>query len=198
MSTTVLGIIWGLAILAWVAIRMPRRRKAKKRKVVAHQRSLWERTALGLCILGLFVFPFAYFLSGWPAGANYRPSIAQSLLGVAALGAFLWVFYLAHKQLADNWSVTLEVRENHTLVQEGLYRYVRHPMYSSFWLWGLGQALIVPNMAAGLAGIASVALLYFTRVNKEEDMMRNQFGQDYETYSQKTGRIIPKLTAFQR
>ncbi|MEM1037967.1 MAG: protein-S-isoprenylcysteine O-methyltransferase [Pseudomonadota bacterium] len=193
MTSSIAAALWAATLIAWIAIRMPRRRKAKRKKVVAHRRSLWERTALGLCIFGLFVLPLLYFTTGFPAYANRVPYAWTLVLGSAVMVGFLVVFYLAHKQLADNWSVTLELREDHQLVQNGLYQYVRHPMYTSFWLWGIGQALLVPNWVAGLAGIVSVALLYFSRVHQEEAMMRDQFGAQYDAYCAKTGRVMPRL-----
>ncbi|MEL6734723.1 MAG: protein-S-isoprenylcysteine O-methyltransferase [Pseudomonadota bacterium] len=193
MTSSIAAALWGATLIGWIAIRMPRRRKAKRKKVVAHRRSLWERTALGLCIAGLFVLPLIYFTTGFPAYANRVPYIWTLVLGTGVMIGFLVVFYLAHKQLADNWSVTLELREDHQLVQNGLYQYVRHPMYSSFWLWGIGQALLVPNWVAGFAGVVSVAVLYFSRVHQEEAMMRDQFGTQYDAYCAKTGRVIPRL-----
>ena len=55
-------------------------------------------------------------------------------------------------RLGRNWSITLEIRDSHRLVTDGLYRYVRHPMYTSFWLWAIAQALLIPNWIAGLQG----------------------------------------------
>jgi len=193
MTESIAAALWGVTLIAWLAIRLPRRRKAKKKKVVAHRRSAWERIALGLCIVGLFVLPLLYFTTGWPSIADRTATVWSLILGTLIMVAFLLVFYLAHKQLAGNWSVTLEVREDHSLVQNGLYQYIRHPMYTSFWLWGIGQAFLVPNWIAGLAGLASIAVLYFSRVGQEEAMMRDQFGAEYDAYCAKTGRVIPRL-----
>ena len=51
-----------------------------------------------------------------------------------------------------NWSVSLEIRDKRRLVTDGLYRYVRHPMYASFWMWAIAQALLIPNRWPGLPG----------------------------------------------
>ena len=107
--------------------------------------------------------------------------------------AFLHMFYFSHKHLARNWSVTLEIRKNHELVDNGIYRLIRHPMYTSFWLWGLAQFLLIPNWIAGPAGLASVALLYFGRIEEEEKMMHEQFGEAYREYCNRTYRLWPKL-----
>ncbi|MCY1383563.1 hypothetical protein D9M69_717040 [compost metagenome] len=66
-------------------------------------------------------------------------------------------------------------------------------MYTSFMLMGVGQALLLPNWVAGLAGLFGFALLFFLRVDKEERMMLEIFGIQYRDYMQRTKRIVPYL-----
>jgi protein-S-isoprenylcysteine O-methyltransferase Ste14 len=104
-----------------------------------------------------------------------------------------WVFWKSHQDLGRNWSPRLEIRESHRLVTEGIYRRIRHPMYLSIWLLVIAQAMILPNYVAGFSGLVPFALLYFLRVGKEEKMMGEEFGGEYEQYLRKTGRLVPKL-----
>jgi protein-S-isoprenylcysteine O-methyltransferase Ste14 len=104
-----------------------------------------------------------------------------------------WVFWRSHRDLGTNWSPTLEIREQHTLVTHGIYRRIRHPMYLSIWLLVIAQALILQNYIAGFSGLVPFALLYFLRVPKEERMMREEFGKAYDEYLLVTGRILPKF-----
>ena len=193
MTETIAAIIWGLGILLWGAIRFPRRRVAQKTKVIADRKSTFEWIALTACIIGLVVLPLLYIVTGAPGFSDRSFAAWNGWFGLVVMVAFLITFRMSHKHLGKSWSVTLEVREDHKLVTQGIYRYVRHPMYSSFWLWGIAQALLVPNWIAGFAGLASVALLYFGRVAAEEEMMRDEFGEDYVAYCARTGRIIPRL-----
>ena len=62
---------------------------------------------------------------------------------------------------------------------EGIYRFVRHPMYSAFFAWGVAQALLLPNWIAGPAGLVGFAILFFGRVGREEQMMIEAFGDQY-------------------
>jgi len=193
MSTDVAAILWCLSIVAWLVIRWPHRRRARKTKVVADQRSVAEWTALTGCTIGLVVIPAIHLATGILSFADYRFSAPQGFLGVAAMLGFLVLFHLSHRDLARNWSVTLEIREDHKLVDHGVYARIRHPMYTSFWLWALGQAFLIPNLIAGMTGLVAVAWLYFSRVGKEEAMMQAQFGADYDAYKKRTARLVPGL-----
>jgi len=96
-----------------------------------------------------------------------------------------------HRELGRSWSVTLEIRDQHALVTHGLYKHVRHPMYTAFWMWGLSQLLLLPNWIAGLAGLAGFGILYFCRIGPEEQLMLDVFGDDYRAYMERTKKIIP-------
>jgi protein-S-isoprenylcysteine O-methyltransferase Ste14 len=95
--------------------------------------------------------------------------------------------------LGTNWSITLEIRENHRLVTEGLYGWVRHPMYLALLIYSAGQALVLPNYLAGLSNGVAMALLFAVRVGSEERMMLEEFGKDYEAYMARTKRLFPGL-----
>src|SRR5437763_11354232 len=85
------------------------------------------------------VFSFAeYSLRSWPFGA-----------GVVCLVGGLWWFHRSHSDLGTYWSVTLELRENHRLITQGVYRYVRHPMYTALVLHSIGHALVLPTLVVG-------------------------------------------------
>ncbi len=193
MTSTVAAIIWVIGIFVWAAIRLPRERVARRTKVVTDKRSTWERIALTLCGLGLVVLPAITLATNWLDFADLPFQPFAAWFGTFTMIAFLALFYATHKQMGKNWSVSLELREGHKLLTDGLYKYVRHPMYSSFWLWGIAQMLLIPNWIGGLAGIVSVAILYYSRVAKEEDMMRAQFGQEYDDYCERTPRIFPQI-----
>ena len=95
--------------------------------------------------------------------------------------------------LGQNWSPTLQIREGHSLITNGLYRYIRHPMYASQWLWVIAQPLLLHNWIAGVGGVLAFLPLYFVRVPQEEQMMIEQFGEAYRAYRQRTGQILPRL-----
>lgn len=67
------------------------------------------------------------------------------------------------------------------------------PMYASEWLWVLAQPLLLQNWIAGVGAALLFIPFYFGRVAGEEKMMLKQFGNEYESYMQHSGRVIPKF-----
>jgi protein-S-isoprenylcysteine O-methyltransferase Ste14 len=66
-------------------------------------------------------------------------------------------------------------------------------MYTSLGLWGLAQALLLPNWIAGLGGLPAFLAFYLVRVPQEEQMMLEHFGDAYRAYCAQTGRVVPHL-----
>ncbi len=87
----------------------------------------------------------------------------------------------------------MEIREEHTLVTRGIYKYMRHPMYSAHFLWAIAQALLLQNWIAGPAFLVTSVPLYLFRVPVEERMMLERFGEEYRLYMNRTGRMFPRL-----
>jgi protein-S-isoprenylcysteine O-methyltransferase Ste14 len=186
-------IIWVLGIAAWYIVRHPFERRAKRVRIVSSKRSRAEMVGLASALIGMAVIPGFYVATGMPEAANYRTSSWAVALGALIFCAALWVFRRTHKELGRNWSISLEIREQHKLVREGPYALVRHPMYTSFLLMALGQAFLLANWVAGLAGLAGFAVLFFLRVENEEHMMLENFGPQYRDYMARTKRLIPYI-----
>ena len=182
-----------LGIVAWSVIRYPFERRAKRVRVVSNRRSPSETVGLASALLGLAILPGFYVATGIPAAADYPARPWAVVVGAMLFIAAMWVFRRTHKELGRNWSITLEIRDKHELVCGGPYALVRHPMYTSFLLMGLGQAFLLSNWAIGLVGLIGFAILFFLRVDKEERMMLEVFGQRYRDYMERTKRIIPYL-----
>jgi protein-S-isoprenylcysteine O-methyltransferase Ste14 len=70
-------------------------------------------------------------------------------------------------------------------------------MYAANWLMMLAQALLLSNWIAGLSGLVTFAFMYFLRVGKEEQMMLQEFGEQYQQYMAKTGRVMPRRGVMQ-
>jgi len=191
ITSTVCEIVWFAGLVAWYIIRYPFERKARKVGITKSLFGWRESGLLALAFVGLWIIPLVYALTGFPAALD-RPLIpVVAILGAIALCGGLFLFYRSHADLGRNWSISLQIRNEHRLVTTGIYRLVRHPMYSSFFLLAVAQLLLLPNWFAGAAGLVGVGILYAFRIRQEERMMVERFGADYQQYMAHTARLIP-------
>jgi protein-S-isoprenylcysteine O-methyltransferase Ste14 len=184
-------LVWTLGVIGWFVIRYPHARRSKRTTILLRSDRLRERILLSISLTGLGILPAVYVFVGFHGVADYSFQPWAAWLGTAVFACSLWLFDRTHKDLGRNWSVTLEVREQHALVTAGVYSRVRHPMYSAFWLWAVAQALLLPNWIAGLSGIAGFGTLFFFRLQREEAMMLKTFGEEYRRYMTRTWRVLP-------
>jgi protein-S-isoprenylcysteine O-methyltransferase Ste14 len=191
MTPFLAKLIWALGAVGWFVIRYRHQRRSRKTPKVRRADRLREAMLLSISIGGMLVLPLTYVLTGQPRFANYTFMPALAWLGAAVFALALWLFHRTHQDLGRNWSVTLELREQHKLITTGIYSRLRHPMYTAFWLWALAQALLLPNWIAGPAGLVGFGTLFFFRIGREERMMTEMFGDEYRRYVERTDRIIP-------
>lgn len=193
MTPTLAKAVVVFIMVGWYVIRFRYARRSRRTPVARSARGPRETILLLISLTGLGIIPFTYVATGFPGFADYPFQPALAWLGLVCAVAALVMFRLTHKALGRNWSISLEVREDHRLITDGVYQYVRHPMYTAFWLWAVAQALLLPNWFAGLAGIVGFGTLFLGRVGQEEQMMVDSFGDAYRAYMERTRRIIPGI-----
>ena len=191
MTLFLAKLIWGLGVLGWFAIRFRHQQRSRKTPKLRRADRVREAVLLTISICGMMVAPLTYVVSDQPKFATYLFMPWMAWLGAAVFALALWLFYRTHMDLGRNWSVTLEIREQHKLITTGIYSRLRHPMYSAFWLWALAQALLLPNWVAGPAGLVGFGTLFFFRIGREERLMVEMFGEEYRRYVERTDRVIP-------
>jgi len=181
-----------VAIIAMMAIRAPHGRRSRTVTVVDDRKDTWEILLLLLSIAGWWL-PLVWAAASILAFADYPLRVGPLAAGVVCYALGLALFYRSHADLGTNWSVTLQLRNNHRLITRGVYRYIRHPMYSALLVYAAGQALVVPNWLAGPSYLISLAILCVRRVALEEAMMLDTFGDEYTAYTTTTSRFIPGI-----
>lgn len=186
--------IYLLGLILYISIRGRFGARTKTNEKIVSRAPPGDRVLVGLVFLGSIVLPATYLFSPWLRFADYHLPSALMWCGVAVMILALWLFWRAHADLGLNWSITLELRKQHELITRGVYRRVRHPMYSAIFLFALAQGFLLSNWLAGWAGFVSFASLYFLRVRREEEMMCEKFGESYRAYMRRAGRLWP-LTA---
>ena len=178
------------ASIVLVAIRAPHGQRSRSVKVTRSFRGRQELVVLTFAWLGFFI-PLTWVASPLFSFADYPLRLAPLVLGMACYAAGLWLFHRSHADLGRFWSITLEVREGHRLITQGVYRRTRHPMYAALFLYSVGQALALPNWFAGPSYLMAFGLLFALRLRAEERMMLETFGDEYVAYRARTKRLVP-------
>ncbi len=152
--------------------------------------------AVLMMLWGLFagVVPLFYVFGSWLDFADL-PLEVPPLFGLAGTLLFLisiWLLHRSHADLGELWSSSVEPQSGQRLVTDGVYKRVRHPMYAAHVLWGIAQALLLPNLIAGPVALILVMAVIVQRIPREEQAMIEQFGRQYRRYMKRTGRLMPK------
>ncbi len=135
------------------------------RKIWVRSRFLWAAVLLGLVVF--YRLPQARFF--WYGFV------------IASVGELiqLWCFAALDKK--------------GTLAARGLYAVVRNPMYIGRWLLVIGCVLVLGNIWLLLLTIIGYWFYMVNRVKREEKVLIEIFGKDYEEYCQRVGRFVPKF-----
>lgn len=186
------NLFFGVCFVVYSWIRHVFIKRTKHEKKAVRRKDLQEKLLLMGMIPGVLLLPVLYLFTPVLAFADYHLPTPIPWIGAMTMVASLWLFWRSHSDLGQNWSVTLEIREQHELVTRGVYQSIRHPMYASIWLWAIAQGLLLQNWLAGWGVVPAFAAMYFLRTPREEQMMCEQFGDPYRAYMRQTGRLLPR------
>ena len=185
-------IVFFVGFVVYVWIRHVFIGRTKHEQKAVKQIDGLEKTLLIGVFLATLLLPLLYLFTPLLTYADYQLPAPVPFMGAATMAASLWLFWRSHTDLGQNWSVSLELRENHELITSGVYRRIRHPMYSSIWLWALAQGMLLHNWFAGWSVVPAFAAMYFLRTPREERLMCEKFGAQYHAYMRQTGRLFPR------
>jgi protein-S-isoprenylcysteine O-methyltransferase Ste14 len=192
MPVRVANILFLAGFVAYCAIRGVYQKRAKGAEKIDRRRDRMETILLFVVFVGNILLPVIYILTPWLRFADYRLPRSEPWIGVGVMALALWLFCRSHADLGRNWSITLEIRMEHELITHGVYRFMRHPMYASIFLFGLAQGLMLSNWLAGWAAVVTFTPMYFIRTPREERMMVEHFGESYRRYMTEAGRLWPR------
>ena len=119
-------------------------------------------------------------------------SAASVLAIVIAIGS-VWLLTTAVRTLGKEWSITARLVEGHKLAITGPYAYVRHPIYT-----GMLGMLLATGLAVSYWPAIPIAVMVFfigtmIRVRREEKLLREAFGDQFENYARRVSAIVPGL-----
>lgn len=128
----------------------------------------------------------------WIAWATLSLPTAWRWTGaVAGLAGIVLLAWTNHA-LGRNFSTSLRIRDGHTLVTRGPYRWIRHPMYTAILLAVIGLWLLSANALIGASGLLLMAVVMIARTPREEAQLLSAFGDVYREYMRTTGRFWPR------
>lgn len=179
--------------IIWVFVRKVYGTRAMKNKSKKKVRPNFEKSLVFLNFIGMVFLPLTAVFSSYLDSFNINLPDSIRLFALIVTFLNIGLFTKIHKDLGNNWSAILEIKDGHKLVKEGIYKNIRHPMYAHLWLWVITQGIILSNWVVLIFGIVAWAILYFIRVPKEEELLIEEFGDEYIEYMGKTGRLFPKV-----
>jgi protein-S-isoprenylcysteine O-methyltransferase Ste14 len=192
MLNSIFKIVYFILFISVFIVRKVFTAKEGKHDFVKQPKSTGDIIFLSFDGIGMII-PLIYVFSSWLDFANYSMPLWIGWIGVCLFAVAIYLLYLSHADLGKHWSPLLGIKSGHALVTHGIYNYIRHPMYAAHLLWAVAQVLILHNWIAGYSFIVVMLPHYLIRVEHEEAMLQEEFGEEYQTYKSRTGRIFPKI-----
>ncbi len=119
------------------------------------------------------------------------PWIAWTGAGLALFGCAFAIW--ARLILGANWSAEVQIKQGHTLIRKGPYKFIRHPIYTGILLILVGDALAIGELHAVLAFF--LILIGFARkAKKEESYLATEFGPAFDEHVRHTGFFLPRFS----
>ena len=142
----------------------------------------------------LMILPF--YLSVYLPPAEYvlfRPSLHDGTLLVGFLLLIVGIFIriIALLQLRHNFSTAVVIKENSRLVTDGLYRFIRHPLYLAVLLMTIPGSLIFSCLFTWIF-VAVTLYGILLRIQKEEQSLKEHY-PEYSSYMKRSRKLIPLI-----
>lgn len=112
-------------------------------------------------------------------------------LGIFFILAGITVRFIIIRSLGKYFTVDVTIRQDHKIMKQGFYRYVRHPSYAFSLLTSLGLGLYLNNWLSLIFAIVPPFIAFSYRIRIEEKALIEEFGEEYLGYRRKTKKLIP-------
>jgi protein-S-isoprenylcysteine O-methyltransferase Ste14 len=120
-------------------------------------------------------------------GPDWLPVVVGLSLMVVGTILRYWSVHV----LGRFFTVTVDVGEDHELIERGPYALVRHPSYTGMLVVYLGIGVALDSWLSATAAVVVPAAAVVIRIAHEERLLREQLGRDYERYQGRTKRLVP-------
>jgi protein-S-isoprenylcysteine O-methyltransferase len=151
-----------------------------------------DRFSLVLIVVGNVVGLFVAISLAF-SGIGSVHSIVLQIIGMIVMGIGIIVRSIAIAQLGRFHTPNVAVRQDHLLLETGLYKYVRHPSYLGALIAFFGLSLALGNWLSIVVTMVIMPCVYLYRIREEESALSAAFGDVYRAYCRRTKRLIPGL-----
>ena len=153
----------------------------------------WSWTAFAIIMATIVILqPMVWPGTGWYVDAWW--GLVLQLVGLTLMLAGLVLHWWARVHLRQFFGERIEYQPGQYLVDSGPYAYVRHPIYTAFYLCVMGLLLVNPALTTV---IVTVYFFWdFGRAAREEEALLANRLPGYEEYMARTPRYLPALGQF--
>lgn len=195
MNENIFHMIFAVAFFSMVFLRIYYGRKARHHRAEVETKeskaNMVVRALFGLGYVGALI---VYILApGWfDWAAISLPNWVRWIGAILTSGSVMLLWWVQWA-LDVQFNTTLHTQADHKLIQHGPYRWVRHPMYTALFSMGLGWFFLTANLFVGIPLMLGIVLVVLSRVQYEEAVLTELFGDEYRVYIKETGRFLPLL-----
>jgi protein-S-isoprenylcysteine O-methyltransferase Ste14 len=182
------ALIFYIIVAIWLGLEVV----IGRRKNVQVGGKVRDKSSRGAVIGSIYATLFLGFAFAFAVPALQIPYFRVSIF---VLGCALMIFGIAFRLysirvLGKYFTYTVSISSGQKVIQNGPYRFIRHPSYTGSIITCLGDLIALTSFLALLAIIPAL-IGYWYRIRIEEEALSNELGEDYKAYMKKTKRLIP-------
>ena len=178
------AFLWIALVLVWVVSTF------RTKRTIKSQSSAWQFLYTVIIVVGVYSIFAKQIGIPWLDIQLFSVTVPTAFVGLLAVLTGVTFSVWARLMLGGNWSNSVTVKENHTLILRGPYRIVRHPIYSGILLGMLGSALQRGSIRRFL-GVLICGFSFWLKSRVEERFMVQSFGGEYLQYRHKVKALAP-------
>jgi protein-S-isoprenylcysteine O-methyltransferase Ste14 len=180
----VAGFLWMALVLVWLVSAL------RTKRTIQRQSSASQLLYTAILVVGVYLIFAKGTGISWLDRQLVLVGIPITLVGLVTVLMGVVFSIWARVMLGGNWSNSVTVKEDHTLVRRGPYRIVRHPIYSGILLGMIGSALQRGEIRS-FVGIVICGLSFWLKTRAEEQFMVQRFGEEYLQYCHQVKALAP-------
>lgn len=122
----------------------------------------------------------------------FNPTFVTRLIGIFFFAAGIRLSVAGRQALGENWNhmIDYQIKQKQQLVTDGIFKYVRHPIYGGFLLMMVGVEIILHSWLFILVAITIFPFIYL-QSKKEESILARHFHKEYLSYMHRTKMFFP-------